>query len=61
MTWLTITNSLDAAILTRVVVWSDLAVPVYGFNVALKPFDMQRIDLQQVLIGKVPQTEDPPK
>jgi len=58
-TWLTITNAVDASILTRVVVWSDLAVPVYGFNVALKPFDMQRIDLQQVLIGNVPQTANP--
>lgn len=58
-TWLTITSGVDDPILARVVVWSDLAVPVYGFNVALKPFDMQRIDLQQVLIGKVPQTQDP--
>ena len=58
-TWLTITNSVDDDIAVRVVVWSDLAVPVYGFNVGLKPFDMQRIDMQQVLTGKIPQTADP--
>lgn len=58
-TWLTLTNAQRDATLTRVVVWSDLAVPVYGFNVHLERFATQRIDLQQVLIGNVPQTGGP--
>src|SRR5262245_3852017 len=37
----TINNSSATAILAHVTVWSDLAVPVFNFNVYLTGFDMQ--------------------
>jgi len=55
------TGSLNAgtgqqAALTRVTVWSDLGVPVFGFNVYLTGYDMETVDMRRVLTGTLPQT-----
>jgi len=45
------------AILAHVTIWSDLGVPVFNFNVYLTGFDVETIDLRQILTtGNLPQT-----
>ena len=44
------------AILAHVVIWSDLGVPVFNFNVYLTGFDTQLIDMRAVLNGTLPRT-----
>jgi hypothetical protein len=52
-----INNASANAILTHVVVWSDLSVPVLDFNVYLTGFDVQTINLRDVIVyGHLPQT-----
>src|SRR5262249_44819298 len=52
-----INNASATAILAHVVLWSDLAVPVFQFNVYLTGYDVQDVDLGQLLRqGLVPQT-----
>jgi hypothetical protein len=58
-TLFSIINGTDLPTLAKVVVWSELAVPVLGFNVYLSGYDVQAIDLQQVLLGHLPQTGSP--
>ena len=50
-------NASAAAILAHVVIWSDLSVPVLGFNVYLTGYDVQTINLRDTLIsGALPLT-----
>jgi len=42
--------------MTRVTIWSDLGVPVAGFNMYLTGYDLDRIDMRKVLNGTFPQT-----
>ncbi|HEX9943399.1 MAG TPA: hypothetical protein VGG03_15390 [Thermoanaerobaculia bacterium] len=50
-------NASAAAVLAHVVIWSDLAVPVLGFNVYLTGYDVQTINLRDILIsGALPPT-----
>ncbi|MBV8199082.1 MAG: hypothetical protein JOZ15_00515, partial [Acidobacteria bacterium] len=52
-----INNSSSAAILAHVVVWSDLSVAVLEFNVYLTGYDVQTINLRDILVyGNLPQT-----
>jgi hypothetical protein len=52
-----VNNSDPAAVLAHVVIWSDLSVPVFDFNVYLTGYDVQVIDLRDILVsGMVPQT-----
>lgn len=44
------------ATLAHVVIWSDLGVPVFNFNVYLTGFDVQLLDMRQLLNGNLPQT-----
>ena len=44
------------AVLAHVTVWSDLAVPVFNFNVYLTGYDVQKIDMRRVLNGLLPAT-----
>lgn len=55
-TLFTLNNASAAPALAKVVVWSDLAVPVLEFHVYLTGYDVQQVDLQQVLTGHLPQT-----
>ncbi len=45
------------AVLAHVVIWSDLSVPVLDFNIYLTSYDVQSINLYDILVlGKMPQT-----
>lgn len=55
-TLFSINNASATAILVHVTLWSDLAVPVFAFNVYLTGFDVQTIDMVDILNGKLPQT-----
>ena len=44
------------AVLGHVIIWSDLGVPVFNFNVYLTGLDVQLVDMRKVLNGTLPQT-----
>ena len=44
------------AVLAHVVIWSDLGVPVFNFNVYLTGYDTQLIDLRNVFTGSLPRS-----
>ena len=50
-TLLSINNATDQAVLAHVVVWSDLSVPVLDFNVYLTGYDVQTLNLRDILVG----------
>jgi hypothetical protein len=50
-TLFSINNSAPAPVLTKVVVWSDQGVAVLNFNVYLTGYDVQTINLRDVLVG----------
>jgi len=54
----TINNASASAGVTHVTIWSDLAVPVLGFNVYLTGYDVQTVNLRTVLRGTLPRTAD---
>ncbi len=53
-TLFSVNNASAAPALARVVVWSDLAVPVLGFDVYLTGFDVERIDMRDIIAGQIP-------
>lgn len=53
-----INNASAAAQLVHVVVWTDLSVPVLDFDVYLTGFDVQSINMRDVLNGILPRTAD---
>jgi hypothetical protein len=56
-TLFSINNASATAVLAHVTVWSDLSVPVLDFNVYLTGYDVQTINLSDILVnGKLPQT-----
>jgi len=56
-TLFSINNASATAVLAHVVVWSDLSVPVLDFNVYLTGYDVQTINLRDILVnGSLPQT-----
>ena len=56
-TQFSINNASATAILTHVTIWSDLAVPVLVFNVYLTGYDVQTIDMRDIIVnGNMPQT-----
>ncbi len=55
-TFFEINNASATAVLAHVTLWSDLAVPVQQFNVYLTGYDVQTINLLDVLNGHLPQT-----
>ena len=55
-TQFTINNASATAILAHVTVWSDLAVPILAFNVYLTGYDLQTIDMRDILNGTLPRT-----
>jgi hypothetical protein len=50
-TQLSINNASSEAVLAHVTLWSDLSVPVLGFNIYLTGFDVQTINLRDILVG----------
>jgi hypothetical protein len=55
-TLFSVNNASATAILAHVVVWSDLSVPVLDFNLYLTGYDVQTINLRDVLNGALPRT-----
>src|SRR4051794_39746545 len=50
-TLFSINNASAVAVVTHVTLWSDLAVPVLGFNVYLTGFDVETFNLRDLLVG----------
>src|SRR5580692_1552579 len=46
----------STAVLGHVIIWTDLGVPVFTFNVYLTGYDIQLVDLRSVLNGTLPAT-----
>ena len=55
-TLFSINNASATAVLAHVVVWSDLSVPVLDFNIYLTGYDVQTVNLRDVLTGTLPRT-----
>src|SRR4051794_40149046 len=56
-TMFSVNNASATAVLAHVVVWSDLSVPVLDFNLYLTGYDVQTINLRDILVnGNLPQT-----
>src|SRR3984893_3075219 len=56
-TLFSVNNASATAILTHVVVWSDLAVAVLAFDVYLTGYDVQSVNLRDIIVnGNLPQT-----
>jgi len=49
-------NASSSAALARVTVWSDLAIPVTAFDVYLTGYDVETIDMADVVAGRLPIT-----
>lgn len=57
-TLFSVNNASATAALAHVTIWTDLAVPVLGFNVYLTGYDVQPIGIVDLLNGKLPVTAD---
>ena len=56
-TLFSVNNASATAVLAHVVVWSDLSVPVLDFNIYLTGYDVQTINLRDILVnGSLPRT-----
>jgi hypothetical protein len=56
-TLVSVNNSSALAVLAHATIWSDLSVPVLAFNIYLTGYDVQTINLRDILIsGNLPQT-----
>jgi hypothetical protein len=56
-TLFSVNNASATAVLAHVVVYSDLSVPVLDFNIYLTGYDVQTINLRDILVnGTMPQT-----
>jgi hypothetical protein len=52
----TIGSAFSGAELARVTLWTDLGIPVFAFHVYLTGFDVQTIDIREIIEGRLPQT-----
>jgi len=56
-TLFSVNNASATAILVHVVIWSDLSVPVFDFNIYLTGYDVQSVNLRDIIVnGNLPQT-----
>jgi PKD repeat protein len=56
-TLFSVNNASATAVLVHVVLWSDLSVPVLDFDVYLTGYDVQSVNLRDILVnGNLPQT-----
>jgi hypothetical protein len=59
-TLFTVANASAAAALAHVVLWTDMAIPTFAFDVYLTGYDLQSINLRDIFVfGRLPQTADP--
>jgi len=49
-------NAISESILVHVVIWSNLAIPVFEFKVYLTGYDVQPINMRDILEGRLPRT-----
>jgi len=58
-TLFSVNNASEEAALVHVVVWSDLSVPVLDFDIYLSGYDVQTVNMRDIIInGNVPVTAD---
>ncbi len=55
-TYFTVNNASASAALAHVTVWSAMHVPVYTFDVYLTGYDVQQVNVRDVINGKLPVT-----
>ena len=56
-TLMSINNASATAVLAHVVIWSDLSVPVLDFNIYLTGYDVQSLNLRDIIVhGVLPRT-----
>jgi len=55
-TLMSINNASASAALARVTIWTDLGVPTLSFNVYLTGYDVQTINVRDILNGTLPTT-----
>lgn len=55
-TLFSINNARDAPVLARVVLWTDWGLPTLAFDVYLTGFDVQSLNVRDLLHGKLPPT-----
>lgn len=55
-TLIALTNTLAEPVLAKVVLWTDWALPVGSFHVYLTGYDVQTLNLRDVLAGRLPVT-----
>src|SRR5262245_5998829 len=56
-TLFSINNASEEAALVHVVIWSDLSVAVLDFNLYLTGYDVQTVNLRDIIVnGNLPQT-----
>lgn len=58
-TLMSIGNATDRATLVQVTLWTDAGLPTLNFNVYLTGYDIQTLNLRDLLQGKLPGTADP--
>jgi len=55
-TLFSVNNASATAVLAHVVVWSDLSVPVLDFNIYLTGYDVQTVNMRDIINGTLPRT-----
>ncbi len=55
-TLLSINNASSLGVLAHVVLWTDLSVPTFDFNIYLTGYDIQTISLRDIFTGTAPRT-----
>ena len=55
-TLFSVNNESNQKTLTRVVLWTDWGIPTLGFDVFLKPFDVQSFNVRDLFDGNIPST-----
>jgi hypothetical protein len=55
-TYFSVNNASATAVLGHVTVWSDLAVPVLAFNIYLTGYDVQVVNMRDIINGILPRT-----
>ncbi|HEX2223874.1 MAG TPA: hypothetical protein VHN15_06690 [Thermoanaerobaculia bacterium] len=58
-TLMSIGNATDRATLAHVTLWTDAGLPTLNFNVYLTGYDIQTLNLRDLLQGRLPATADP--
>lgn len=57
-TLVTIQNAKTEAAVAHVTLWTDLGIPTYAFDIYLTGYDLQPINLRDILEGRLPLTAD---